>query len=133
MRRRGFPPKKLSESRKSRDSKEIPRPNASLLPERGRVRLSAHEAAKSLGIRVTTLYDWLGQSDHGLLIIRGEPTTIRYFQGGRNGQGRIQIDSDEVDRILELMRVVPQRTAVRQPIRQQSFPGITVKLGIPEA
>lgn len=94
--------------------------------------LSAREAARRLGITVATLYDWLGQSDRGLLVIRGQPVTIDYLQGGSQGQGRIRIEIREVERIKDLMRVRPQRLAPRrQPIRQSSFPGITVPLGRP--
>jgi hypothetical protein len=94
--------------------------------------LTANDAAERLGITVTTLYDWLGQSDHGLLVIRGQAVTVHYFQGGRHGQGRIRIESGEVERINELMRVLPQRAPLRRPqVRQDRFPGITVPLGRP--
>jgi hypothetical protein len=92
--------------------------------------LSANEAAQRLGITVTTLYDWLGQSDHSLLVIRGQPVTIRYYQGGRQGQGRIRIEADEVERVKQLMREVPQRVLLRRPpVPRNQFPGITVPLG----
>jgi len=94
--------------------------------------LSTREAAKRLGISVATLYDWLGQSDRGLLVIRGESVTFGYFQGGPQGQGRIRVEAAEVERIRELMRVRPQQAPARRPpIRHVSFPGITVKLGRP--
>ena len=94
--------------------------------------LSAPAAAARLGISVTTLYDWLGQSDQGLLVIRGQRTTIEYFQGGPRGQGRIQIEAAELDRLRELMRVHPQRAIPRQlPVRRDRFPGIKVPLGRP--
>lgn len=97
------------------------------------VLLTAAEAARSLGITVTTLYDWLGQSDRGLLVIRGQSATIDYFQGGPRGQGRIRIESSEVDRVRELMRVHPAPLRTRRPpVRRVSYPGITVPLGRPE-
>jgi hypothetical protein len=95
--------------------------------------LSPGEAARRLGITVTTLYDWLGQSDRGLLVIRGQPVTISYFQGGPKGQGRIRIEAEEVERLKSLMRVRPQRLIARHPpVRLASFPGITVPLGRPD-
>ncbi|MCI0359736.1 MAG: helix-turn-helix domain-containing protein [Planctomycetaceae bacterium] len=95
--------------------------------------LTAKEAARRLGITVTTLYDWLGQSDVGLLVIRGQRVTIRYFQSGANGQGKIQIESSEIDKLRELMRVVPQRvTPRRHHLHSEQFPGITVPLGRPQ-
>jgi hypothetical protein len=95
--------------------------------------LSAREAARRLGIAVTSLYDWLGQSDRGLLVIRGQPVIIDYLQGGSQGQGRIRIEAGEVDRLKNLMRVRPQpATPRRPPIPQISFPGITVPLGRPD-
>lgn len=94
--------------------------------------LSPRAAAARLGISVTTLYDWLGQSDRGLLVIRGQVVTIDYYQGGPRGQGRIRIDTAEIARLQELMRVRPQRTVIRRPpVRRQSYPGITVPLGLP--
>jgi hypothetical protein len=94
--------------------------------------LSATEAAERLGITVTTLYDWLGQSDHSLLVIRGQRVTIHYYQSGSQGQGRIKIEADEVERLKELMRVVPQRALLRRPpMPRNQFSGITVPLGRP--
>jgi hypothetical protein len=94
--------------------------------------LTAKEAASRLGITATTLYDWLGESDYGLLVIRGQRVTIRYFQSGPSGQGKIQIEACEVERIKELMRVVPQQVIPRRPqLRSDQFPGITVPLGRP--
>lgn len=94
---------------------------------------TATEAARRLGVTRTTLYDWLGQSDRGLLVIRGRSVTISYFQGGAQGQGRIMLEAPEVDRIRELMRVQPtyrrKSTAIARPAK---FPGITVALGRPE-
>jgi hypothetical protein len=96
--------------------------------------LSANEAAERLGIAVTSFYDWLGKSNLGLLVIRGQSVTIRYYQGGSQGQGRIKIEADEVERIKELMRVVPERaTLCRPPLPRNGFPGITVPLGRPAA
>lgn len=94
--------------------------------------LSTKEAAQRLGISVLTLYGWLGLSDVGQLLIRGQQVTIRYFQTGPRGQGRIRIDVGEVERIKELMRVCPQHVMPRlRPIRRDQFPGITVPLGRP--
>jgi hypothetical protein len=94
--------------------------------------LTAQEAARRLGITPVTFYDWLGRSDHGLLVIRGQRVTVDYLQGGANGQGRIIISAGEVERIKELMRVRPRQLPVRQPsTRRESFPGITVALGRP--
>lgn len=95
--------------------------------------LTAQEAARRLGISVATFYDWLGQSDRGLLIIRGQTATINYYQGGAKGQGRIHIEPNEVERIRDLMRVHAQPNQTRRrPIKSQGFPGITVPLGRPE-
>ena len=96
--------------------------------------LSPIEAARRLGITVTTLYAWLGKSDHGQLIMRERKVTIEYFQGGAKGQGRIRFEASEVERIKELMRVRPSHSATRRPpTRQHIFPGITVPLGRPTA
>jgi len=90
------------------------------------------EAARRLGISVTTLYDWLSQSDYGLLKIRGEPVTIEYLQSGPAGHGRIRIASGEIDRILECTRVRPRGTVMRRPpLKQNDYPGINVPLGRP--
>jgi hypothetical protein len=95
--------------------------------------LTSFEAAHRLGISVTTLYDWLGQSDRGLLRIRGQCVTVEYLQGGGAGQGRILIEPTEVDRIRELMRVRPQIAPQRRPpIPRETYPGITVPLGRPK-
>lgn len=95
--------------------------------------LQPRDAARRLGITVTTLYDWLSQSDYGLLRIRGEQVTIDYLQAGPSGQGRIRISDTEVQRLLELMRVKPKRIVIRRPpIKQTQFPGITVPLGRPK-
>jgi hypothetical protein len=95
--------------------------------------LSAREAARQLGIAVTSLYDWLGQSDRGLLVIRGRRVTINYLQGGPQGQGPIRIPADEVERLKDLMRVRPQGAAPRRPpVRREAFPCINVPLGRPD-
>jgi hypothetical protein len=95
--------------------------------------LSSREAARRLGITVTTFYDWLGQSDRGLLVIRGQRVSIHYLQGGPQGQGRIRIEAAEVERLKSLMRVHPEPLVPRRPrIRQDTFPGITVPLGRPD-
>jgi transposase-like protein len=94
---------------------------------------SVHAAAQQLGIKSTTLYDWLGQSRHGLLVIRGQQVTIDYFQGGAKGQGRIQIPASEVERIRELMRVQTCSCLPRKPpVKNANYPGITVPLGRPK-
>ena len=94
--------------------------------------LSTREAAHRLGIASTTLYDWLGQSDRGLFAIRGMQVTINYYQGGQRGQGRIRIESTEIERLKDLMRVKQLRVVPRLPlIRRDSYPGIHVKLGRP--
>ena len=95
--------------------------------------LSSEQAARKLGISVFTLYDWLGQSDAGRFEIRGQPVTIAYYQGGRRGQGRIKIDSREIDRLLSLMRVSPQPNILRKkPTKKPTLQHITAKLGRPE-
>ena len=60
------------------------------------LRLTAKDAADAFGISVTTFYEWLTQSDQGTFEIRGEHVSLAYFQGGRKGQGRIQIEPSEV-------------------------------------
>lgn len=95
--------------------------------------LSTREAARRLGITVTTLYDWLGQSDRGLLIIRGQAVTIGYLQAGPQGQGRNRIEASKIERLKRLMQVSPRPVLPRRPpIRQDTFPGITVPLGRPD-
>jgi hypothetical protein len=95
--------------------------------------LTAQEAARRLGIAVVSLYDWLGQSDRGLLVIRGQQVTIDYLQGGAQGQGRIRIEASEVERVQNLMRVRPQPSLPRRPpVQRASFPHITVALGRPD-
>ena len=95
--------------------------------------LSAKEAASRLSISTTTLDGWLGESDYGLLVIRGRSVSIEYFQAGRKGQGRIQIGASEVDRLRELMRVHPKPNVTRRPpTRHDDHPGITVPLGMPK-
>jgi len=94
--------------------------------------VNSKDAAKALGVSVLTLYDWLSQSDAGEFEIRGQPATINYYQGGRKGQGRIQIEAAEVDRLKELMRVRPRSVRQRRPSQRRHFyPGITVELGDP--
>ncbi len=94
--------------------------------------LSTSEAARRLGIRPTTLYDWLGRSRAGLLVIRGQTVTIGYLQGGAKGQGRIRIPAAEIERLNELMRVTSVPVPTRRPsVPKLSFPGITVPLGRP--
>jgi hypothetical protein len=94
--------------------------------------LSSEQSARRLGIRVLTLYDWLGQSDAGEFVIRGQPVTIEYYQGGRRGQGRIKINAQEIERLLVLMRVTPRTTYMRKrPETKSPLQHITTKLGRP--
>ena len=78
------------------------------------------------------MYQWLADSDSGTLVIRGESVTIDYLQGGRKGQGRIQVETSEIERLKELMRVRPRAVWQRRsPSKQHHYPGITVELGDP--
>jgi hypothetical protein len=96
--------------------------------------LSAAEAARELGLAPASLHDWLSRSNAGDLVIRGQPVTIAYFQGGTHGQGRIKMEAAEVLRLKDLMRVHPHPAERRlPPARPSNFPGITVKLGRPDA
>ena len=96
------------------------------------VLLPPPEAALRLGLAVRSLYDWLGQSDRGLLVIRGQSVTIQNLQGGPRGQGRIRIAATEVERLKALMHVQPQPLVPRRPpTPRDSYPGITVDLGLP--
>jgi len=95
--------------------------------------LSSQEAAQRLGISVTSLYDWLARSDQGEFMLRGQSLTISYLQGGAQGQGRIQIEASEIERLKGAMRVHPKPQPRRRlPSRMQQYPGITVPLGRPE-
>ena len=95
--------------------------------------LTAAEAARRLGIAVTTLYDWLGRSRIGELEIRGRRVTIDYLQAGAEGQGRIRIEAAEINRLRELMRVQALSVVRRAPrTTPMHWPGITVPLGRPE-
>ena len=77
--------------------------------------------------------DWLARSDAGEFVVRGQSYTIAYFQSGARGQGRIQIEPSEIERLREAMRVRPQiQRQRRPPSRIQSYPGIRVPLGRPE-
>lgn len=94
--------------------------------------VSAQEAARRLGIAVSSLYDWLNRSDYGEFVIRGEPVTIDYFQTGSRGQGRIRLETREVERLKDLFRVRPRKHLPRRPFaKHQAYPGITVELGRP--
>lgn len=94
--------------------------------------LTVGEAARRLGVKPATVYDWLGRSRIGELVIQGQRVTIDYYQTGPRGQGRIKIEAAEVERVRELMRVKPQIHLPRQlPVRTTNFPGITVPLGRP--
>lgn len=98
-----------------------------------RALLSSREAAKRLGISVTSLYDWLARSNRGEFFLQGQPITINYYQGGSQGQGRIQIEVGEIERLKEAMRVHAQKTTTRRsPTKAQHFPGIVVALGRPD-
>ena len=70
--------------------------------------LSTKEAAEMLGVSTTTFRNWLTQSDMGTFTVRGQRVTIDYYQGGRQGRGRIKIEQREVERLLDLMRVYPK-------------------------
>ncbi len=95
--------------------------------------LTAAEAARHSGITVTTLYDWLGRSRIGELEIRGQRVTISYLQAGAKGQGRIRIETAEIERLRELMRIKALPVVRRAPPTKQIFwPGITVPLGRPD-
>ena len=95
--------------------------------------VSVREAARRLGIQPSTLYDWLGRADYGLLEIQGEKVAIEYFQTGAKGQGRIRIAACEVERLREMMRVRPRIAGVRRsPILRREFPGIFGPLGRPD-
>jgi hypothetical protein len=95
--------------------------------------LSARDAARRLGISVTTLYGWLGLSDYGLLIIRGRRVTVSYLQGGPQGCGKIAIETEEVERLKQAMRVKGQGFAPpRRSVSPKQFPGIHVPLGRPQ-
>lgn len=91
------------------------------------------QAARRLGISVSTLYGWLRQSNAGVFEIRGQQVTIAHYQTGGRGQGRIRIDSGEIDRLLSLMRVSPQPNAPRKrPTKKPGLRHITAKLGHPD-
>ena len=78
------------------------------------------------------MYQWLADSNAGTLVIRGQPVTIDYFQGGRKGQGRIKIEVCEVERLKELQRVRPRLIRPRRPpTRRHYYPGIYVEPGDP--
>jgi hypothetical protein len=95
--------------------------------------LNSKDAAAALGVSVLTLYDWLSQSDAGEFEIRGQPVAIGYYQGGRRGQGRIKIDTEEIERLLSLMRVAPKATRSRKRSeRKSALQHITTKLGRPD-
>lgn len=95
--------------------------------------LNSEQAAARLGIAVSTFYDWLCQSNAGTFEIRGQSITIDYYQGGRRGQGRIQIERSEIERLKEAMRVFPQVARRRRPSSQRNeYPCISVPLGFPE-
>jgi len=121
--RRATPRRAAESAPSTRQDERDPRPDDLL---------SVRDASIRLGIQPATLYDWLGRSDRGLLVIRGRPVTIQYYQGGAAGQGRIRIELGEVHRLRELMRVqtqpLPQR---RPPAIQARYPGIIVPLGRP--
>lgn len=95
--------------------------------------LNTDEAARRLEIARVSFYQLLADSNAGTLVIRGQPVTIDYFQGGTQGQGRIRIEAGEVERLKELTRVHPQPPRRRRPpARFQTYPGITVPLGNPD-
>jgi len=95
--------------------------------------LTTAEAANALGISKLTLYDWLAQSDASGFLIRGQPVTVSYFQGGRKGQGRIRIAESEVSRLLSLMAVTPRTVKARKPSQKhRSLQHITARPGRPD-
>ena len=83
--------------------------------------LTVREAAHRLGIAATSLYQWLGQSDSGTLIMGGQPVTVDYFQGGPKGQGRIRITAGEIERLKDLMRVRPAGISLAGPLPDKSI------------
>ncbi|MEA1950628.1 MAG: DNA-binding protein [Planctomycetota bacterium] len=92
--------------------------------------LTTKDAAGQLGISTASLYDWLAQSNAGTFVLRGQPVTIDYLQGGRKGQGRIKLEPREIERLKDLMRVRPRPMRKRKPpTRRHHYPGITVELG----
>jgi hypothetical protein len=96
--------------------------------------LSTTETARRLGVSRATLYAWLGESDNGCFLLRGQPVTIQYLQSSARGQGRIKIEAQEVARLRDLMRVHPSPQTVRRPpIKQTRYPGIDVVLGRPNS
>jgi len=95
--------------------------------------LPSRQAAQQLGISRATFYDWLRQSNAGKFVIRGRSVTIDYLQGGGRGQGRILIESSEIDRLMDLMRVHPRSIPQRKlPVPKPEFTWITVPLGRPK-
>src|SRR5437763_1715334 len=95
--------------------------------------LSAREAARRLGIAVATLYDWLGRSDRGLLVLRGRPVTVGYLQGGPRGQGRIRVEAGEVERLRDLLdgATRPAVPVARQQAVRERVPAAVA--GVPAA
>lgn len=94
--------------------------------------LNTKESARRLGVGVGQLYELLRLSNAGELRFCGQAVTIDYYQGGPRGQGRIRIGADEIERLLELMRVRPRALSPRRPlVRRPAYPGITVELGRP--
>jgi hypothetical protein len=94
--------------------------------------LTPRDAARQLGISVTTLYAWLGLVRVGEFELHGQPVTIRFMQSGRRGQGRIRIAVAEIERLKDLMVVRPRSATVRRsPVRRDAYPFITAPLGRP--
>jgi len=95
--------------------------------------LSTTEAARRLGISRATLYEWLARSNAGSFLIRGQSVTIAHYRSGAAGQGPIKFEAEEIERLKNLMRVTPRRPRPRRkPAKPVSFPGITVRLGVPD-
>lgn len=95
--------------------------------------ISAQEAAKQLGVSRSTFYAWLAASDAGTFTVRGQPFSVAYYQGGAHGQGTIRIGVNEIERLLEAMRVRPRPRRQRRVLNHTvNFPGITVPLGRPD-
>ncbi|MFC1597784.1 helix-turn-helix transcriptional regulator [Planctomycetota bacterium] len=92
--------------------------------------LSTSEAARRLGLSRSTLYEWVARSNAGTLRLRGQPVAIDHFRTGAKGQGPIQFEAKEIQRLRELMRVRPHALHQRRPPKQRRhFPGIYVELG----
>lgn len=94
--------------------------------------LTPAQAAQRLGIQTTTFYDWLGRARIGRLVLHGKPFALRFRQTGTRGQGRILIETAEIERLSECLLVRPRQVLSRAPRSPaRTFPGIHVPLGRP--